>query len=378
MSLVYLSPVVWAGYEHRPHKFVRWFHDRTGRPVLWINPYPTRLPRISDFASFSHRKVDAPISSTLLPGAVPDWLIQLSVPAIPVEPLPVLRSFNLLLWVNAMRRVEQFCANAGDVILGIGKPSVLSFRLIQRKDLFSRTLYDAMDDMPAFYTGISRSALEYCEGRIVRSVDTILASSTKLRDKWLADANSVSFVRNGLDDALIQSSFRSRVPTRLAGQGLVFGYVGTISHWFDWNWVRQLALSDSTHEVRIIGPVHGSLPSMPSNVLFFPACSQAEALARMQDFDIGVIPFLSNRLTESVDPIKYYEYRAVGLPVLSTPFGEMTAHIEDIGLKILDAAELMQFDIDFWRTRALWQQGEREKFVNLHSWHSRFDSACIL
>ena len=51
-----------------------------------------------------------------------------------------------------------------------------------------------------------------------------------------------------------------------------------------------------------------------------------------------MIPFRSNALTAGVDPIKYYDYRAAGLPVLSTRFGEMTRRGSGDGVYFLDGA----------------------------------------
>ena len=39
--------------------------------------------------------------------------------------------------------------------------------------------------------------------------------------------------------------------------------------------------------------------------------------------DVGIIPFKVNSLTDSVSPIKLYEYMSVGLNVVSTNFKEM-------------------------------------------------------
>jgi len=39
----------------------------------------------------------------------------------------------------------------------------------------------------------------------------------------------------------------------------------------------------------------------------------------MQHADVLVVPHLVSSFTESLDPIKLYEYRAVGRPVVSTP-----------------------------------------------------------
>ena len=48
MRLVYLSPVSWHSFAQRPHELVRQFHAATQAPVLWVEPYPTRLPVLAD------------------------------------------------------------------------------------------------------------------------------------------------------------------------------------------------------------------------------------------------------------------------------------------------------------------------------------------
>lgn len=80
---------------------------------------------------------------------------------------------------------------------------------------------------------------------------------------------------------------------------------------------------------------HGRLPP-PANIKLLPECSHASAIAAMATFSVGLIPFKLNRLTASVDPIKYYEYRALGLPVLCTRFGEMALRDKEPGVWILD------------------------------------------
>jgi hypothetical protein len=60
------------------------------------------------------------------------------------------------------------------------------------------------------------------------------------------------------------------------------------------------------------------------NVHCLPPVPQHQVYQTMARFDVGLIPFANNDVTAYVDPVKYYEYRALGLPVLSTRFGEMT------------------------------------------------------
>src|SRR6185295_2677914 len=102
------------------------------------------------------------------------------------------------------------------------------------------------------------------------------------------------------------------------------GYVGCVASWFDWPLVIRLARTLRDGAVHVVGPRYVSPPRpLPSNVKLFPACSHADAVDHIRRFSVGLIPFKRNRLTAAVDPIKYYGYRAMGLPVLTTSFGEM-------------------------------------------------------
>jgi hypothetical protein len=110
---------------------------------------------------------------------------------------------------------------------------------------------------------------------------------------------------------------------------------------------------------------------LPGNIELLPECSHAEALATMATFSAGLIPFKLNRLTASVDPIKYYEYRAMGLPVISTRFGEMTQREHDSGVWLVDQ------DTDLARTTDaalafIDEASSIEAFRRSHLWARRF------
>ena len=94
----------------------------------------------------------------------------------------------------------------------------------------------------------------------------------------------------------------------------------------------------------------------------------------MGDFDVGLIPFKKNSLTASVDPIKYYEYRALGLPVVSTAFGEMLVHGKEQGVFLLNGALDSKAIFD----KALHYQADEPTvmlFREQNSWERRFFNA---
>lgn len=319
MRLVYLSPVPWSSFAQRPHKFVTWFHATTGGKVLWLDPYPTRLPLISDL-----RRLEGNIDREN--DTKPAWLSVIRHPVFPIEPLPGSGMVNAMMWRSSLRVVEQF-SRPQNCLLVIGKPSVLALTVLKRLK-GCRAVYDAMDDFSEFYTGLSRWAMRWREDQLARNVDAILASSTAIQHRWSHIGADIQLVRNGLD-AEAMPDFAS--PSAKTGKKIL-GYVGTIATWFNWDWVIELAKTRPNDVVRLIGPVFCSIPTgLPNNIEMRPPCNHRAALLAMQAFDVGLIPFTKNKLTASVDPIKYYEYRALGLPVISTNFGEMALRVGEEG-----------------------------------------------
>lgn len=369
MQLVYLSPVPWASFAQRPHKFVEWFHARHGDRILWIDPYPTRFPELSDL-----RRLISRSAILARDDARPDayaWLTVLRPRSFPIEPSPGSGALNRLLWMELMQEVASFVA-AKETCLVIGKPSELALQLTRRhRDI--PLLYDAMDDFAAFYGGFSSWAMRRREDKIAASVNMMLASSTALLERFSGNVPRPVLARNACATEVLPDARRVRYSSKP-----VFGYVGTIADWFDWPLVIKLALANPDTIVRLIGPIYSPPPApLPKNVELLPACQHPAAIAMMEDFSAGLIPFRNNALTSSVDPIKYYEYRALGLPVISTSFGEMALRKNLHGVTIIDhdvsLQSLLPRVMDY---RPGWEEVQR--FRSENSWYARFDAVNLL
>ncbi len=360
-NLVYLSPVPWTSFAQRPHKFVSWFHQRYGGRVLWVEPYATRFPTMSDW-----RRVRR-IRSHGLVGTIPDWLTVLQPASLPIEPLPGSGWVNSHLWRAVLAEVINF-ARRDECVLAIGKPSVLAIQVMKALSQ-CLSIYDAMDDFPAFYSGHSRRAMKQREKRVIELADNVWASSTLLYERWRSEHTNVQLVRNGLDIAATSSVDLVTSDS----DKTIFGYLGTIGNWFDWNLIMALAQMLPNDLIRIVGPVYKPAPELlPKNIEMLPPCNHAQAVAHMAQFDIGLIPFMKNELTDSVDPIKYYEYRALGLPVLSSDFGEMHYRDKEDGVflvrDIADLSNVVKLARSAMGTRRM-----NTNFIEANSWTARFD-----
>ncbi|MBC3909037.1 glycosyltransferase family protein [Undibacterium umbellatum] len=372
MRLVYFSPVPWHSFAQRPHQFVQWFHQQFKARVLWVDPYPTRLPGVVDVKRVLAAKMaQKPRScSTVKTQENPlkaDWLSLVEVAALPIEPLPASGYLHQWMWRKTMAEIDSFVAG-GRAQIVVGKPSKLALQAMARHPELP-SLYDAMDDFPAFYEGISSKAMEFTERHLAGRVNKIVVSSSAV-SRFSAHEDKLSLILNACDSDNLPPALPRSI------QAPVYGYVGTIGHWFDWEAVVKLAssliISDPQARVRLIGPVFTPPPCvLPGNVQILPACSHAEAMRAMQKFSVGLIPFKRKLLTASVDPIKYYEYRSLGIPVLSSNFGEMSLRAEEEGVFLYDECR----DFSSLLKTCLLHRSSAESLAQFrvnNSWQARF------
>ncbi|MFK0682905.1 hypothetical protein SD208_01135 [Ochrobactrum sp. BD67] len=359
-SLIYLSPLPWDSFAQRPHKFVTWFLKKYGGKVLWIEPYPTRLPLLADLKRTA-------VKTRAGSAAVPEGLTVVSIKSLPIEPLPGSGMANSFIWRKALMRAIEF-ATDGNCTLVVGKPSVFATQLMKALPQ-CKSIYDAMDDFPAFYRGFSRRAMMRREESIVSFADEVWTSSTLLYEKWSSKHDRVRLVFNGLDAGVL-------MPPPLGSTSVdqaIFGYVGTVGNWFDWEMILALAHAVPKDLIRIIGPVYKPAPcQIPANIQVFPPCEHAEAMNAMAQFDVGLIPFLRNELTDSVDPIKYYEYRAYKIPVISSDFGEMHYRENEDGVYLLRDGISIENLVESARKEMAPKQLDTD-FIHLNTWKTRFD-----
>lgn len=268
-----------------------------------------RLPTWTDFERLRH------------PGR-PLWLERpprlevLSLRALPIDPLPAGERLNAaVFWRAALGRLA-----AGDrqTIIGIGRPTALA-RMALEAVPHAWSFYDAMDLFPEFYRGLSRRHTRATEIAIASTVTRVFASSQAIADKVSAVARSVTLMRNAYDmDLLDPADAGSRASRN------TLGFLGCVGHWFDWDLALRVAQAAAPLKVALVGPRPSAGPSrLPDNMTWEGERHQSDTVPHLSTFAAGLIPFKCDNLTMGVDPIKYYQYRGAGLPVLTTPFGEM-------------------------------------------------------
>ena len=378
------------------------------KSVLWVNPYPCRLPRWQDLRRGPGLSNQASLRDPRIH--------VMNVPALPIEPLPLGAWLNRrLLGGKAWRKIERY-ATDGQTIVGVGRPCALALAALDELQQ-SGSFYDAMDNFPEFYGGLSRRTMLRTEQAVAERVDSIMASSTFLADKFVRRGLRVEKVLNACETnegrggreegrgmagspAIEDSGFRvqgsefpnpksqisnqqipnheSLVPRPSSLAPPILAYVGCIGHWFDWPLVIRLARAMPDTRLELVGPCVVKPPGkLPGNVRLLPACKHSAVADHLGRFSAGLIPFVGNTLTAGVDPIKYYEYRAAGLPVLSTSFGEMALRGREEGVFFLDQNEDLAEVVRAAIGRRV-DPAETSRFRRENDWRCRFQGSGFL
>jgi polysaccharide pyruvyl transferase CsaB len=180
------------------------------------------------------------------------------------------------------------------------------------------TVYDGLDDWEEFHrVGQAIWFDEEFERHLIGACDALFAINEELARR-VRDLGGpgVEILGNGLKAGISEV----REPRPLVRGEITVGYFGYLAGaWFDWELLAGAARRRPAWRFYLIG--YGGSPEgvvLPANVELLGKQPQADLAAFAANWDVAVIPFKPDRLAAGADPIKTYEYLAMGLPVVVT------------------------------------------------------------
>ena len=116
----------------------------------------------------------------------------------------------------------------------------------------------------------------------------------------------------------------------------ILGYAGAMD-WLDSALIREVCLSNSEHEIILIGPEirPGWFENQTDfqgldNLTYLGRVNYQDLPAYVQTFKIALIPFVVDELTKPLNPNKLYEYSAAGKPVVSMNYSSTITGLKDV------------------------------------------------
>lgn len=187
-----------------------------------------------------------------------------------------------------------------------------------------KIVYDCLDEWVDF-KHIGPFFLQQ-EAELVNHCDLLTVTAELLHQKWSNQNPNGIVVRNACD----YDHFRLATKGSLLAdvQPPIVGFFGGIAEWIDVEAIHKAATGRPDWSFVLIGGVFTDvslLQRLPNVHLLGnkPYHMMPDYLAR---FDVCLIPFRKNRLTEAVDPVKLYEYFSQGKPVVARQLYELSTY----------------------------------------------------
>lgn len=242
------------------------------------------------------------------------------------------------------------------------------------------TLYDCMDDIAGFAN--SDQKLIDLEHDLLQGCDEMVVSGATLMHKY-KHYNPLQIIRNAaqLDHFLtpdltkLRSEFEAKTLVENTKK-IKVGYVGAIADWFDTELLKQVARARRDVEFHFCGNISADHPhelKKESNVHFYGEIPYEQVPAFLDQMDILTIPFKIIPIIQACDPVKFYEYSALGKPTISTPLPELSradhlvffAEDAESFMTQVDAAFEAKNDNDFIE--------DLQNFAKNNTWSQRAD-----
>ena len=299
--------------------------------------------------------------------------IQVFVPNAIIPPIPeivrylpfVLHHWYRLTFPNIGKTIHEAIGSSAEIILSDSVFFPFIPKFIEPKAFIFR--------VPDFLSGFwaSNKALLESESRLLHNADLVVTSSRLLQlDLSQTQQIDAKFLSNGVESSRFEKEMdipeeyiKSKKPKAI--------YIGALKIWFDLELLTYLAEAKPEWDFYIIGD-QDNLAYLPkvANIYFLGEKSQAECVPYLQHATTGIIPFQldTNDLVNHINPIKLYEYLAVGIPVVSTHWKEL--ELIDAPIFLADSPESFVSMLEDSLSSSPQDRDQRKLFADKFTWDS--------
>jgi glycosyltransferase involved in cell wall biosynthesis len=238
-----------------------------------------------------------------------------------------------------------------------------------------------MDDVLAFENMRAHAgALQKSEERLVGLCRRVFCSSVSLaevlKNRYRTADNKLVILRNALSESFLESARRINVrKSRPASDRLtLIGYAGTVGEWFDFETILACLREYHNCAVHVWGPVETRNTPTHPRLNFHPPIDHAALIRELSRCDILMMPFQLTPLVRSVDPVKLYEYLALGKEVIAVKYPEIErfndfVHLYESAREFTDL--VIQISTGKLKRRNV--QEAVSPFLERNTWSSRMD-----
>ena len=243
-------------------------------------------------------------------------------------------------------------------------------------------VYECVDDFTATRGLVRSSTIGALEQDLLSMVDQVIVTHAGLQKAKSGISRRLALIPNGADlrhfaIAVHQDTVPPKEVSELPKP--VIGFHGWIQYWIDFDLIAYAANKRPDWSFVFIGPIEPlarvSKVRGLSNVHFLGKMPYDNIPALISGFDVCINPFVIDKLSDTVSPIKLYEYLASGKPVVSVdmPAAREFADLISIVRTPDEFLAALEYQINQnEKATVLHDVKARQKAVANYSWDARF------
>lgn len=196
-----------------------------------------------------------------------------------------------------------------------------------------KLVYEYIDEISQEISGDVQNFVYTRHKNIIKNKQNfIIVTADKLMNyvKSIRDIHKVAMISNGVDYEHWQTHMDiipQKIKAIVNDKKPIIGYFGALARWVDYNLIKEIAKRKPDYNIVLIGFLYDnefrkSKVEDIKNVHYLGVVDYKELPLYGQCFNVAIIPFLLNDITESTNPIKLFEYMALNVPIVTTNLRE--------------------------------------------------------
>ena len=249
-----------------------------------------------------------------------------------------------------------------------------------KPNIFNALIYHCVDEISA-QPGMNKKLIQAQERRLCSLADHVFVTSSSLyssRSRWTKNityfpnvVDSDHFSKERSISAPMPFEFESIPKPRLI-------FVGALSSYkVDFGLIQKLAIIRPDWSIVLVGLIGEGDPSTSidqlldiKNIYLLGPKPYTELPRLMHFSNVGLLPCVLNQYTRAMFPMKFFEYLAAGLPVVSTRLSSLEGFADY--LAFADSAEEFASEIDkILSEPSAFDEQSVKKLVSEHSYRKR-------
>ena len=196
-------------------------------------------------------------------------------------------------------------------------------------------IYQCIDDMTQ--EAYTAKHAYHLEKETVKKADIVFVTSKNLHRLKAPLNPNTHILHNAVDWNIFRESNEKTHEKPFEIRNIktkIIGFTGNLNEYrVNYRLLREIAVKNKDKTLVLVGPLNSNdyqkngLDQLP-NVILTGGKNITELPQYLQHFDCLIIPFLCNKLTSSVYPLKINEYLTSGKPIVSTNFSEDISSFE--------------------------------------------------